>query len=372
MKTYMFPGQGSQIKGMGATLFEEYQELTGQVDDLLGYSIVDLCLNNPRQQLGQTQFTQPALYVVNALNYRKILKDQEAKPDFLIGHSLGEFNALEASGAISFEDGLRLVKKRGELMSQAPAGAMAAVIGIPVDSVRDILKRHDLSGIDIANLNGPTQTIISGQVADLNRAQDIFQQQDAHFIPLNTSGAFHSRYMKPAQQNFEAFLSQFEFSPLSIPVISNARALPYQQEQIPITLVEQICQSVRWAESIHYLLKKGEMVFVELGPGNVLTKLVNPIKKKFDNTRTEQAIKPPVEKNTENRLSELDTAKKHLQQKIDDWNSRYPVGTKVKAANYDQPLETRTKAMILFGHRGAIYMKDFNGYFALDEVSPLN
>ena len=125
MATYLFPGQGSQRKGMGKGLFEAFPELTSEADEILGYSIRDLCLKDPKQKLVQTQYTQPALYVVNALSYQQKLKEVDQALDFVAGHSLGEYNALQASGAISFADGLKLVQKRGELMSQAPEGAMA-------------------------------------------------------------------------------------------------------------------------------------------------------------------------------------------------------------------------------------------------------
>src|SRR6516162_2607290 len=135
MTAFLFPGQGSQRKGMGSTLFEEFQEVTARADEILGYSIKELCLHDPHQQLGQTQFTQPALYVVNALSYLKKMKDGSKVPTYLAGHSLGEYNALFAAGVFDFETGLRLVKKRGELMSQATGGGMAAVIGFTMAQV---------------------------------------------------------------------------------------------------------------------------------------------------------------------------------------------------------------------------------------------
>src|SRR4051812_36667715 len=127
-KAYVFPGQGSQRKGMGENLFDEFPELTKKADKILGYSIKELCLNDSDSKLNQTQYTQPALYVVNALSYQKKIKDEGKQPDYLAGHSLGEYNALQAAGIFSFEDGLKLVKKRGELMSQAKNGGMAAIL----------------------------------------------------------------------------------------------------------------------------------------------------------------------------------------------------------------------------------------------------
>jgi len=278
MITWVFPGQGSQEKGMGATLFDEFAELTTQAEGILGYSIKELCLQGPMQQLNQTQYTQPALYVVNALSYFKKLKETGQQPDFVAGHSLGEYNALLAAGGFDFATGLKLVQKRGELMSQAPAGAMAAVIKCPIDKLQAILMDNGVTGIDIANYNGPSQLVIAGLKDDINRAIDIFEpMEDIRCVALNVSAAFHSRYMREAQQAFEEFLKGFEFAELKIPIISNMTAKPYEQAKIVTNLAGQITHSVNWVASIRYLLEQGEMVFEEVGPGQVLTKLIAKI-----------------------------------------------------------------------------------------------
>jgi trans-AT polyketide synthase/acyltransferase/oxidoreductase domain-containing protein len=275
MITWVFPGQGSQEKGMGGSLFDEFAELTRQADDILGYSIKELCLQGPQQQLNQTQYTQPALYVVNALSYFKKIKETDQQPDFVAGHSLGEYNALLAAGGVDFATGLKLVQKRGELMSQAPAGAMAAVIKCPIDKLQAILTENGLTGIDIANYNAPSQLVIAGLKNDINRAIDIFEPiEDVRCVALNVSAAFHSHYMREAQQAFEEFLKGFEFAELKIPIISNVTAKPYKQEEILTNLAKQITHSVNWVDSIRYLLGQGEMVFEEVGPGKVLTKLI--------------------------------------------------------------------------------------------------
>jgi trans-AT polyketide synthase/acyltransferase/oxidoreductase domain-containing protein len=278
MITWVFPGQGSQEKGMGTTLFDEFAELTAQAEGILGYSIKELCLQGPMQQLNQTQYTQPALYVVNALSYFKKLKNTGQQPDFVAGHSLGEYNALLAAGGVDFATGLKLVQKRGELMSQAPVGAMAAVIKCPIDKLQAILTANGLTGIDIANYNGSSQLVIAGLKDDINRAIEIFEpMEDIRCVALNVSAAFHSRYMREAQQAFEEFLKGFEFAELKIPIISNVTAKPYQQEEIMTNLAKQITHSVNWVDSIRYLLGQGEMVFEEVGPGKVLTKLIAKI-----------------------------------------------------------------------------------------------
>jgi malonyl CoA-acyl carrier protein transacylase len=279
MMTYLFPGQGSQKKGMGADLFNEFKEQATCADDVLGYSIRDLCLKDQQNQLGQTQYTQPALFIVNTLMYQKKIQETGRKPDYVAGHSLGEYCALYAAGAFSFETGLKLVHKRGELMSKATDGGMAAVIGLDENKINMVLKDNGLGLIAIANYNSPSQLVISGKKEDITKAQKIFELAGADlYIPLNVSGAFHSSYMGPARQEFEKFLDTIEFSELSIQVISNVYARPYKQSDIKKNLAEQITSSVRWTETIQYLLGKGEMEYEDMGPGKMLTGLVKKIK----------------------------------------------------------------------------------------------
>lgn len=281
MLTYIFPGQGSQAKGMGGGLFDEFKELTAQADEILGYSIKELCLEDPTGNLSQTQYTQPALYVVNALSYLKRIKETGRKPDFVAGHSLGEYNAILAAGGFDFARGLILVKKRGELMSLATGGGMAAVIGLNEQQIAAALQRYNLESIDLANYNSPAQIVISGLKTDIDAAKPIFEgmKEVQLFVPLKTSGAFHSRYMESSKQEFAAFLQAITFSELNIPVISNVHARPYRQTEIKQNLVDQITHPVNWTESIRYLLSLGDMEFEELGTGRVLTGLVQRIKR---------------------------------------------------------------------------------------------
>nr|WP_139492055.1 ACP S-malonyltransferase [Brevibacillus dissolubilis] len=281
MITYVFPGQGSQHKGMGEALFDEFVELTEQADEVLGYSIRRLCTVNPYSYLSQTQYTQPALYVVSALSYLKKIRDTGKVPDFVAGHSLGEYNALFAAGAFDFVTGLQLVRKRGELMSRVTGGGMAAVVGLSDVQVTEILQQSQLDAIDVANFNTPTQIVISGRKEDIDRARPVFEavKEVRMYRPLDVSGAFHSRYMSEAKQEFEQFLSAFLLNPLSIPVISNVHARPYEQEKLKATLAEQINHSVRWTDSIRYLMGQGDMTFEEIGPGMVLTGLITKIRK---------------------------------------------------------------------------------------------
>lgn len=275
MTAYLFPGQGSQKVGMGQGLFEEFPELVQEADKILGYSIASLCLFDPYQQINNTAYTQPALYVVNALSYLKKLKETNGvKPDYFLGHSLGEYNALWAAGVFDFATGLKLVQKRGSLMSQVRDGAMAAVIGLSGDQVELVLQRNNLKTISLANYNSYLQQIISGTKDSINDAKQHFITAGAKaYIPLAVTGAFHSSYMKAARIQFADFLAQFSFSSPKIPVISNLNALPYQ-EDIHATLALQIDHPVQWLQSLRYLLRASESEFEEVGPGKVLTNLV--------------------------------------------------------------------------------------------------
>jgi len=282
MIAYVFPGQGSQVKGMGQDLFDKYPDIIGKADKILGYSLEELCLIDPKRQLGQTQFTQPALYTINVLTYLEAIKIVGRKPDYVAGHSLGEYSALFAAGVFDFETGLRLVKKRGELMGQATGGGMAAVIGLNESIVEEILRKSGFANVKIANYNSPKQFVISGRIADIDGIADFFDIPDAMFIPLNVSGAFHSQYMTQAKQIFAAYLDQFKFAEIAIPVISNVSARPYKREIIKQVLADQMTNPVNWTESIRYLMGLGVAEYVEIGPGNVLTKLIQQIRQQTE------------------------------------------------------------------------------------------
>ncbi len=280
MTCYIFPGQGSQKIGMGDDLFNQFKNETNQASDILGYDIQKLCLEDPNNELNQTQFTQPALFVVSALSYLAHQKENPTQPTFLAGHSLGEYNALFAAKVIDFETGIKLVQKRGELMSQATGGAMAAIIGMSATDIAKTLASNNLTGIDIANFNEPNQTVISGQENDIKKAQNIFEEAGVRrYIPLAVSGAFHSRYMEPAKKAFETYLESCALSEPTIPVIANVTATPYTQTDIKALLAKQITHSVKWVDSITYILNKQETELIEIGPGKVLTGLINKIKK---------------------------------------------------------------------------------------------
>ncbi len=266
---------------MGAGLFERFQDWTTEADAILGYSIRELCQDDPRAELGLTEFTQPALFVVNALSYRARQDEGRPSPAFVAGHSLGEYNALVAAGVIDFSTGLRLVQRRGQLMSRVRGGGMAAVIGLEPAKIEAVLASSDAGRrLDVANFNSFEQTVIAGPKDDLTAVKAPFQEAGARLIPLNVSAPFHSRYMRDAQAEFTTFLESVTFQPPSAPVISNATGAPYERSAVMETLARQIGSSVRWLDSVLFMLDHGVTEFEEVGPGNVLTKLVAQIKKR--------------------------------------------------------------------------------------------
>ncbi|GAA3658417.1 hypothetical protein GCM10022397_47880 [Flavivirga jejuensis] len=268
----MFPGQGSQYKGMGKDLFGKYPYETKLASDILGYDIEELCVNDPNRQLVKTQYTQPAIYVVNSFLYR----EHNQVPDYLIGHSLGEYNALLESGAFDFETGLRLVQKRGELMSEVSGGGMAAVLGVDIKDVKRKLAADVYEHLSIANYNTPTQTVISGTEADIKAVVKDFTAQGITIIPLFVSAAFHSPYMELAEKEFSHFISNFNFNELKIPVIANVTGRPYENHLIVDLLSNQISRSVCWSDSIRYLMGQDVSEFQEVGKV-MLTKMTTEI-----------------------------------------------------------------------------------------------
>lgn len=275
MSVFLFPGQGSQFKGMGSGLFNKYPDYMEIANEILGYSIEDVCMNNPSNKLNNTLFTQPALFVVNAL-YFLDTKDRKSPPAFYAGHSLGELNALMAAEVFDFKTGLRIVQKRASLMSQATGGGMAAILDTHPDKIRDIIKESKLD-IEVANYNAPGQTVVSGRKEEINKGQSIFDNYKIKYIPLNVSGAFHSSLMKNAKNEFSTFVSEFDFKHCKTPVISNFTGKLYENGKEKNSLIEQITNPVRWTDIIQYLIEQGQYIFYEIGPGEVLTKLNNKI-----------------------------------------------------------------------------------------------
>ena len=275
---FLFPGQGSQSVGMGADLFERFSDLVCEADELLGYSLRSLCLDDPDVKLGRTEYTQPALYVVSYLHALSLIEDG-LRPSLSAGHSVGEFAALASAGSIGFADGLQMVAKRGEIMSQVEGGGMAAVIGLDAEVIRETLSSVSLLDIDLANFNSPGQIVVSGPAEQIEKIIAPLKEAGAKLVvPLKVSGAFHSRMMEQPALQFQEFLGNFSFSQPQIPVYSNVEAQPYSDaETIPSILVRQIHSPVRWTETIIKMRESGAQEFQECGPGNVLTKLLRQI-----------------------------------------------------------------------------------------------
>ncbi|WP_446038275.1 ACP S-malonyltransferase [Streptomyces sp. SID1121] len=273
---HLFPGQGAHRQGMGRDLFPRYPHLVRRADALLGYSVEELCLDAPADKLTDTRYTQCSLYVVGALGYLDQVRESGEVPDFVAGHSLGEYVALFAAGAFDFLTGLELVRHRAEAMAKAGPGAMAAVIGLTEEALREALREHP--EVDIANLNAPTQIVISGSAADVREASGSLGGRAEAVIPLKVSGAFHSRHMATAAEEFGTALRRFRLAPLRIPVVANTTARPHTDDRLADELRRQLTSPVRWTETVRFLLERPEPVLHEVGPGQVLTGLVRKIR----------------------------------------------------------------------------------------------
>jgi malonyl CoA-acyl carrier protein transacylase len=266
----MFPGQGSQAKGMGKSVFEYFPDQCDSASKLLGHDIVDLCLNDGNNQLNQTYYTQPALYFVSALTFLS----ENDKPNYLLGHSLGLYTALFASGVFSLEEGLAIVLKRAELMAEANNGSMMAVIGDDITQFEDELIKLEFYDIDIANYNSDHQIVLSGSHARLTELQPFLEELSYKAILLPVSGAFHSRYMRPASAAFLEYLSKKTFNDFQLQVISSTNGEILTMSHLIEELAYQLISPVRWRHIVSNLKKKWQPIeFKEIGPGTVLSTL---------------------------------------------------------------------------------------------------
>lgn len=283
MIAYIFSGQGSQYVGMGKDLYAQFpaaKEMFDRADAILGCSLSKICFEGPEEELKQTKNTQPAIFLHSIVLWNLITPSDAA---MTAGHSLGEYSSLVAAGAMSFEDGLKLVRLRGELMQKAGEenpGTMAAVIGVEPDVVAEICRDAEASGIvQPANFNSPGQIVISGSVNGVRKAMELAKGRGAKLVKeLVVSGAFHSPLMQFAKDGLRAALSAARINDTKIPVYANVTARPVQKaEEIRTLLCEQVTSPVRWEESVRTMTADGATKFVELGPGKVLQGLVKRI-----------------------------------------------------------------------------------------------
>jgi [acyl-carrier-protein] S-malonyltransferase len=282
MKAYIFPGQGAQFSGMGKNLYEQSaqaRELFERANEILGFRITDIMFDGSDEDLKQTNVTQPAIFLHSVILAKEI--GDSFKPDMVAGHSLGEFSALVSAGALSFEDGLRLVAARANAMQKAceiQPSTMAAILGLDDFTVEDICQR--ISEVVVpANYNCPGQLVISGTLEGIDKACDLMTQAGAkRAIKLNVGGAFHSPLMEAARVELQQAIEATEIKEPVCPVYQNIDAKPYKDvASIKHNLIAQLTGPVRWTQSVEHMLKDGATSFTEVGPGNVLQGLVKKV-----------------------------------------------------------------------------------------------
>jgi malonyl CoA-acyl carrier protein transacylase len=275
----LFAGQGVQHPGMGRDLLARHPDLVAEADHVLGYSIAAVCAGDPRRPLTDTAWAQPAVYVVNALAARSHLAETGEPPTVLLGHSLGEYNALEAAGVLTFAGGLRLVAERGAAMAAVTGGGMAAVTGIPEEALRALLATPGFAPLALAAVNTPTSHTVSGTDADLERLTPLLLAHGARAVRrLNVGGPFHSRLMEPAAHALAAVLDGFDPPPPAVPVIANTTALPHVRERIAAELVAQVHRTVLWRRSVERVIADHDPEFHEAGGFRVLTPMLARIR----------------------------------------------------------------------------------------------
>lgn len=283
MTALVFPGQGSQTPGMGKRVAEEFgsaRRVYEEADEILGYGLSALCFEGSEEELRQTVHAQPALFVMSIAVWHALYELVELKPVCVAGHSVGEYAALVSAGVLDWRDGLKLVQARAQAMQEAAErtpGAMAAVLGLDAEAVEAACREASSAGIVVvANLNCPGQVVISGESEAVAKAGELCKARGAkRVIPLRVSGAFHSPLMQDAAERFREALQAVTFHPPKIPVVANRTAdvLPEDTDFVAL-MTEQLLNPVRWEESVRRMWEMGARLFVELGPGEVLSGLV--------------------------------------------------------------------------------------------------
>ena len=285
MKSYVFPGQGAQYVGMGKDLYEQTEigkELFEKANDILGFSITEVMFNGTDEDLKQTNVTQPAIFLHSVILAKTI---PGFKPDMVAGHSLGEFSALVANGALAFEDALRLVAKRAEAMQKAceiEPSTMAAIMGLNDETVEEVCNQID-DVVVPANYNSPGQVVVSGSIGGIDTATEILKEKGAkRAVKLKVGGAFHSPLMEPAKKELEKAINETNFSKPICPVYQNATATPSDDpETIKENLIKQLTSPVKWTQSVENMIQDGANFFTEVGPGKVLQGLIKKVDRKM-------------------------------------------------------------------------------------------
>ena len=287
MKAFVFPGQGAQFVGMGKDLYETNalaKKYFDRADEILGFKITEIMFNGTDEQLKETKVTQPAVFLHSVI--QALCLGDSFNPAMVAGHSLGEFSALVASGALDFEDGLRLVASRANAMQKAceiNSGTMAAIIGLPDEKVEEICASASSEGdiVVAANYNCPGQLVISGNVNAVNVACEKLKEAGAkRALPLKVSGAFHSPLMQPAKDELQAAIEKTTFKTPKCPVYQNVDAKPHTDaEEIKLNLIAQLTSPVRWTASVQTMIHDGADDFTECGPGKALQGMIGRIDK---------------------------------------------------------------------------------------------
>ena len=286
MIAYIFPGQGSQTVGMGKDLFDNFpkaREVFEEADDALQFKLSEMCFAGTAEDLALTANTQPAILTTSIAAFRAMETENFSVPDYVAGHSLGEYSASVAANALSFSDAVKIVRKRGTYMQQAVpvgAGAMAAILGLPIETVENACAEAAQEQVcSPANINSPAQIVIAGNAEAIDRAIEILKERGAkRAVKLNVSAPFHCALMKPAQEKLFGDLQEINFEDLRFPVIENVSAEANTKgARAREALTMQVSAPVRWADSVENLINKGVDTFVEVGAGKVLTGLIRQI-----------------------------------------------------------------------------------------------